>query len=121
MDAGTSGGYWLEKGGGAAVRNAFVTSEADTYRKVLHPGLAEFDPLITELANQIYLEWQFLSPKPPPDHLHEAFRRILLKRITDLETSRTPYPIQPTKRRPLGDPPRNHFLNIWPGHFMRIG
>ena len=92
---------------GGDCRNAFLMDKADYYRRALHPGLAKFAPLIAELAIQILPEWEFLSESPPADHLHEAFRRILLKWITDLDTSRTPFPVQSAKR-PLQDPCQDH-------------
>lgn len=88
---------------GGKVRSTLLTEEVDDYRGVLHPGLAKFASLIAELAIQVLPEWEFLSEQLPPDHLHEAFRRILLKWITDLDTSRTPFPVQ-SARRPLQDP-----------------
>jgi hypothetical protein len=98
--------------GGGIVRNAFLSVSADYWRKTLHPGLAAFAPLITELAAQIRPEWEFLYSKPPDDHLHEAFRRILLKWIVNLNTDQTPYRVQPAKTRQLRDPRPNDSLHI---------
>jgi len=50
---------------GGSVRSAFLTDEADYYRSALHTGLAEFAPMIAELAGQIRPEREFLSPQPP--------------------------------------------------------
>jgi hypothetical protein len=93
---------------GGGVRTAFITDQVRYYRDVLHPGLTKFAPLIVELAHQIRPEWQFLKPQPPADHLHEAFRRILLKWIVDLNTSGTPFPVQCARKRLLQDPRPNH-------------
>jgi hypothetical protein len=88
---------------GGSLRTGFLTAQADYYRNLLHPGLAKFAPLIAELAHQIRPEWQFLRPPPPADHLHEAFRRILLKWIVNLNTSGTPFPVHSAKKRLLQD------------------
>jgi hypothetical protein len=94
-------GAALRRGGN--FRTEFLTAQTDYYRNLLHPGLAKFAPLIAELAHQIRPEWQFLRPPPPADHLHEAFRRILLKWIVNLNTSGTPFPVHSAKKRLLQD------------------
>jgi len=89
--------------GGWRVRSAFFTDEEE-YRLCLHAGLTSFAPLIAELGEQVNIEWQFLSKQPPSDHVHEAFRRILLKWIVKLEDAKTPYRVLPAVTRLLKDP-----------------
>lgn len=97
--------------GGGKMRSVFFTYEEE-YRLFLHAGLTSFAPLIAELGEQVYIEWQFLSKQPPSDHVHEAFRRILLKWIVKLEDAKTPYPILPAVTRLLKDPLRDDSLSI---------
>jgi hypothetical protein len=49
------------------------------------------------MAQQILLEYSFLSPEPPGEHLHEAMRRILLQQIVDM--GENAIPLDPEKGR----------------------
>ena len=54
----------------------------------LHPGLQErgLGLLLKQMAEQVQPEYAWLEPKPRVDHLHEAFRRLLLQFIIDFES-----------------------------------
>ena len=107
MGTGPPSRCWPAQKGGSAPNTCF-TLKVDDWRHTLHPGLAAFAPLITELAGQIKPEWEFLYSKPPDDHLHEAFRRIILTWIVNLNTlPQAPYRVQPAKPRQLQDPSPN--------------
>lgn len=96
---------------GGRMRSTFFTDE-EKYRLCLHPGLVSFAPLIAELGEQVRIEWEFLSKQPPSDHVHEAFRRILLKWIVKLGDANTPYPVLPAVTRQLKNPLPDDSLGI---------
>jgi len=93
---------------GGSFRTPSHQLKVESYRNYF---IQAFAPLIAEPAKQIWPEWDFLSPKLPPDHLHEAFRRILLQWIVRLTTSLKPCPVHPAKRK-LQDPLPNHSHTI---------
>ncbi|KAI0076778.1 hypothetical protein K474DRAFT_1191151 [Panus rudis PR-1116 ss-1] len=55
------------------------------FKEALHPRLASLAPLLRKLAGQVIPEYAYLSHPPPEDHLHEAFRRIILEHIVGMD------------------------------------
>ncbi|KAJ3481256.1 hypothetical protein NLI96_g7780 [Meripilus lineatus] len=64
----------------------------------LDPKLASLAPLLGDLAAQVYPEYDLFDPPPPPEHLHEAMRRLLLQFIYSMED---PIALDPGVTRPL--------------------
>ncbi|KAI0075775.1 hypothetical protein K474DRAFT_1773051 [Panus rudis PR-1116 ss-1] len=99
----------------AAIRDHTISSVYDTripilshgvhtIEQILHPRLSSLAPLLVSLGRQVKPEYAYLSPSPPADHLHEAFRRILLQHIVNMDD---PIPLRPgwsrddRSRRPI--------------------
>lgn len=57
------------------------------FEEVLHPGLRSkgLGEMLEQLAAQVMPEYCYLDPMPRSDHLHEAFRRILLNCLANLK------------------------------------
>ena len=55
------------------------------WESTLHSRLAPLAGMMAQLGRQVYPEYGVLSPPPKPDHLHEAFRRILLSQILSMK------------------------------------
>lgn len=68
-------------------RSLFLLTPSVMLDRTLHPMLKKsgLGDLLQKLAQQIAPEYAYLDPPPPVDHLHEAFRRILLETIVDIE------------------------------------
>lgn len=68
-------------------RSPIMRWDCDDFELALHPGLREcgLGELLAELAKQVRPEYMFLEPQPRLDHLHEAFRRILLNYLVDVQ------------------------------------
>lgn len=85
-------------------RRAFMMLSKGAIDESLHPtlqlrGLGE---LLHELAKHVAPEYAYLTPHPHLDHLHEAFRRILLAFIVDLEAHpEKDVVLNPDVRRPI--------------------
>ncbi|KAI0076428.1 hypothetical protein K474DRAFT_1644918 [Panus rudis PR-1116 ss-1] len=88
-------------------RNHTISKDGDTrlapllysvaeFKEALHPRLASLAPLLRKLAGQVIPEYAYLSPPPPEDHLHEAFRRIILEQIVGMDD---PIPLIPGRSR----------------------
>ncbi|KAI0079447.1 hypothetical protein K474DRAFT_1659020 [Panus rudis PR-1116 ss-1] len=86
-------------------RNSTLNYSNEEFADVLHPRLASLAPLLSRLSSQVSPEYAYLSPAPPEDHLHEAFRRILLEHIVSMKD---PIPLKPgwsrvgSSKRPEG-------------------
>ncbi|KAJ3491348.1 hypothetical protein NLI96_g776 [Meripilus lineatus] len=81
-------------------RNQFFGGWTD-FRVCLDPKLTSFNGFIWEILYQIQPEYDLLDPPPPPGHLHEAIRRLLLKAICEMED---PIALDPGNLRPLTYP-----------------
>lgn len=70
-------------------RGPMLKWDDDEFEFALHPGLREvgLGQLLVELARQVRPEYMYLEPRPHQDHLHEAFRRILLDYIVKMPKS----------------------------------
>lgn len=67
-------------------RNAIVDWYNEyAFEEALHEELwgIGLDTLLVALANQVLPEYALLTSSPPVEHLHEAFRRILLSYIVE--------------------------------------
>ncbi|CAL1717125.1 unnamed protein product [Somion occarium] len=56
----------------------------ESWQAALHPGLSCLAPLLDSLALQVQPEYAMMDPAPPEDHLHEAFRRLILEHIVGM-------------------------------------
>ena len=85
-------------------RNNLLTKPISTWKRILHPKLASLAGMIHKLAHQVMPEYGLLDYEPKRDHLHEAFRRILLEQILSMDDD--PIPLTPNiSRNPdLEDP-----------------
>ncbi|KAJ3491354.1 hypothetical protein NLI96_g770 [Meripilus lineatus] len=75
----------------------------------LDPKLESFTDFIWDVLRQIGPEYDLLYPPPPPEHLHEAIRRMLLKAIYEMED---PIALDPGKSRPLSYPDEEIVCNV---------
>ena len=67
----------------------------------LHPKLSSLSGMMTKLSYQVAPEYGRLETQPPQEHLHEAFRRILLEQILSMND---PIPLTPDlSRNPIFD------------------
>ena len=62
-------------------RNDIFGQPEKAWRELLHPKLSCLAGMLCKLAKQVQPEYGLLDTPPKPDHLHEAFRRILLEQI----------------------------------------
>ncbi|KAI0788727.1 hypothetical protein C8Q75DRAFT_719219 [Abortiporus biennis] len=79
-------------------RNSVLDLTEQDFSTLLHPDLRSLAPLIRALADQVQVEYVFLDPPPPEDHLHEALSRILLQFIVDMKED---IPLDPNNLRPV--------------------
>ncbi|KAI0076434.1 hypothetical protein K474DRAFT_1662954 [Panus rudis PR-1116 ss-1] len=77
-------------------RALLLTHSVEKFKQALHPRLSSLAPLLHKLALQVMPEYALLSPSPPEDHLHEAFRRLLLEHIVGMDD---PIPLIPGRSR----------------------
>ena len=82
-------------------RNIILTTSKHAWKHILHPKLTSLTEMMHKLAHQVRPEYGLLESEPKRDHLHEAFRRILLEQILSMDDdpipltpniSRNPYP-----------------------------
>lgn len=66
-------------------RSVILSWPAYAFEDAMHPKLQGIGigKLLERLTQQVRPEYAFLDPAPPMDHLHEAFRRILLEFIVE--------------------------------------
>ena len=69
--------------------NIFGLTER-AWRELLHPKLSCLAGMLRKLADQVQPEYGLLDPQAKPDHLHEAFRRILLEQILAMDDDHIP-------------------------------
>lgn len=79
-------------------RDFFLSAKHNRWLNILHPGLSSIARMMRLLAEQVRPEYGLLDPPPEPDHLHEAFRRILLQHILSMENE---IPLTPNISREL--------------------
>ncbi|KAK7690219.1 hypothetical protein QCA50_006871 [Cerrena zonata] len=89
-------------GQGMDRRSTLLTSFEEDWLDILHPKLSPLVPMMMRLAEQVKPEYGFLDSPPKADHLHEAFRRILLEQILTMEDD--PIPLAPYVSRGLPTP-----------------
>ncbi|KAJ3491341.1 hypothetical protein NLI96_g784 [Meripilus lineatus] len=83
-------------------------------RSYLDPKLAPLAGLISQLLIHINPEYDLFETPPPPEHLHEAMRRLLLKFIHSMKD---PIALDPRASRPLEhDDPSMEGQNGWWRH-----
>ena len=85
-------------------RNIILTKPLSAWKPILHPKLASLAGMIHKLAHQVVPEYGLLDYEPKRDHLHEAFRRILLEQILSMDDD--PIPLTPNVSRDP-DPVKN--------------
>ena len=76
----------------------------DQFDRLLHPDLRKrgIGPLLEKMAVQVQPEYARLEPKPRVEHLHEAFRRLLLEFIIEFKNdTRGDIQLDPKQRRNL--------------------
>lgn len=66
-------------------RSSFLTGFEEFWMRTLHSKLSPIAEMMVLLAHQVRPEYGYLDPPPKSDHLHEAFRRILLEQILSME------------------------------------
>lgn len=66
-------------------RSGILSWPAYAFEDAIHPKLQGIGigELLERLTQQVRPEYAFLDPAPPMEHLHEAFRRILLEFIVE--------------------------------------
>lgn len=67
-------------------------------RSFLDPKLAPLAGLISKLLAHIYPNYDLFETPPPPEHLHEVMRRLLLKQI---HLMKDPIALDPKASRPV--------------------
>ncbi|KAK0455450.1 uncharacterized protein EV420DRAFT_1481307 [Desarmillaria tabescens] len=55
------------------------------WERALHPSLKFLSVFLVKLCMQMGPEYGLLEPPPAEDHLHEAFQRLLLNQISEME------------------------------------
>ncbi|KAL4245119.1 hypothetical protein ABKN59_009861 [Abortiporus biennis] len=71
--------------GGEDTAKYFMHLSTTNFEEMLHPSLRPLARMLNDLTAQVSPEYAYLTPSPPEDHLHEAFRRILLQQIVDMQ------------------------------------
>ncbi len=79
--------------GTAAYRELIFSWNRAKWESALHPGLASLAPFLEAVASQVRPEYSLLSVAPPEEHLHEAVRRLLLQKITDMDDKHEVIPL----------------------------
>ncbi|KAJ3481248.1 hypothetical protein NLI96_g7778 [Meripilus lineatus] len=111
-DGADLGHFWhvrnlIHDSSGPSQRNYFLLHSLPDYTRyieyALDPKLASVAPLLADLAAQVYPEYDLFDPPPPPEHLHEAMRRLLLQFIYSMEN---PIALDPGVTRPLQKEPQ---------------
>ena len=85
------------------LRDWFFRLEPTEWPGLFHSKLSPIVGMVEALSLQVYPEYGLLNPPPEEEHLHEAFRRILLNQILSMEddipltpgVSRNPNPNAP--------------------------
>ncbi|KAI0076436.1 hypothetical protein K474DRAFT_1708154 [Panus rudis PR-1116 ss-1] len=77
-------------------RHNLLQYSVEKLQEALQPRLSSLTPLLRKLARQVMPEYAYLLPSPPEDHLHEAFRRLLLEHIVGMDD---PIPLIPGRSR----------------------
>ncbi|KAK7690220.1 hypothetical protein QCA50_006872 [Cerrena zonata] len=78
-------------------RSYILNLVEDGWEETLHPKLSPIVEMMMMLTSQVRPEYGLLDPPPKKDHLHEAFRRILLEQILAMEDD--PIPLTPNMSR----------------------
>ena len=73
-------------------RERFLLSGKKRWQQSLHPKLSSLAGLLWRMADQVKPEYGLLESLPVQDHLHEAFRRLLLEHIISMDD---PIPLTP--------------------------
>ena len=73
-------------------RDCFLFSGKKRWERFLHPRLSSLAGLLRQMACQVGPEYGLLESAPVRDHLHEAFRRLLLEYILSMDD---PIPLTP--------------------------
>ncbi|KAL4246814.1 hypothetical protein ABKN59_008035 [Abortiporus biennis] len=68
-------------------RKYFMDLTTAQFEQMLHPSLRSLAPMLFKLTKQVSPEYAYMESlaSPPEEHLHEAFRRILLQQMVDME------------------------------------
>ena len=74
-------------------RNDVLEQSGISWKEILHPKLSCLVKMLLRLTEQVQPEYALLDSQPKPDHLHEAFRRIILEQILAMEDD--PIPLTP--------------------------
>ena len=74
--------HTIRKGDPWDTRSSLFGLEDETIRLALDPRLSSLAPMLTEMARQVRPEYAYLQPSQ--EHLHEAFRRLLLRQIVEM-------------------------------------
>lgn len=75
-------------------RMVIFKERAGEIERALHPHLTFLSKLLVDLLDQTAPEYAYLDPPPVEDHLHEAFRRLLLKQIVEMNDYPVPLDVQ---------------------------
>ena len=77
--------HTINQGRVVDVRDWFFQLEEAEWKELFHDKLSCCAGMMMALAEQVYPEYGLLDPPPKKDHLHEAFRRILLNQILTMQ------------------------------------
>ncbi|KAI5119522.1 hypothetical protein M0805_002544 [Coniferiporia weirii] len=86
---------------GADFRSDVLGRNKDFFEEVLHPRLWCLAEILATMAEYLYPEWAFW-PDLPKDHVHEAFKRLLLAAIHILKSD--PIRLRAEQRNPNQNP-----------------
>lgn len=82
-------------------RNLLLPLTGQGWKKRLHPKLSSIADMMARLGDQVQPEYALLDTPPEQDHLHEAFRRILLEQILSMEDDEIPLTPNISRKPPI--------------------
>ena len=79
-------------------RNVIFTFGENVWQTHFFPEMSDVATLLHDISRQLAPEYEFWSPRPPEDHLHEAMQRLILQYL--VEHRDQPIPLDPDYQRP---------------------
>ena len=79
-------------------RNEIVTMGDNDWQTHFFPEMNDVATLLHDISRQLAPEYEFWSPRPPDDHLHEAMQRLILQYL--VEHRDQPIPLDTDYQRP---------------------
>lgn len=84
---------------GPDTRKDTLNSDAEDWKRMLHPKLAFLAPMLQKLATYFSVEW-LLWPELPEDHGHEVLKIFLREAILDMTKDKDPIFLEEKLRTP---------------------